>query len=245
MLLLIFFLVFSVFFVKRERERESPALLRAREIERDRKKQKARERQVKRGREQKGDEASRRGRKKKNTFSFSAPRGFFFSHSFFFFFRGSAEPRFIRGARSAPMTAAVSARVSARRRRGGVGTGGARGASSTMRFAAIAMATTLITRASAFYLPGVAPQDFAMVRPVERPESPREVEGGRNKSGKEREREERRHCFFLRQARLLSPSLDLVPSLSLNFSHPSLSHPHSTQFTTQNPTPQNRETPSP
>ena len=76
----------------------------------------------------------------------------------------SAEP-VLRGAHSAPMTAAAAAaaRVSARRR-GGVGSR-ARG-TSTMSFAAIAtMVTmaTLITRASAFYLPGVAPQDFAMV----------------------------------------------------------------------------------
>lgn len=138
--------------------------------------------------------------------------------------------------------AAAAARASARRlRRAGSST-------SSMAFAAIAITMALISRASAFYLPGVAPQDFAMVslccsRSLSFERGPGSQGRGWEKKGKKKNEEERKgekepHRFFLFRRALLRPlfPLSLLPSHRL----PQLSSNTNSTTTTH----QKRATPS-
>ena len=120
------------------------------------------------------------------------------------------------------MTAATAAARASARRRGRVGT------KARVAFAAIATVATMatfITCASAFYLPGVAPQDFAMVSSgkisfssIESCSDTREK--GRNKAGKKRRKERRRrerpNAFSPFRRALLSPTCSVPLSLTLS-----------------------------
>ena len=123
------------------------------------------------------------------------------------------------------MAAATAAARASARRRGRVGT------KARVAFAAIAAVATMamfITCASAFYLPGVAPQDFAMVSSekisfssIESCSDTREKE--RNKAGKKRRKERRRrerpNAFSPFRRALLSPTCSVPLSLSPSRPH--------------------------